>query len=135
MEVQSLIPVAEVVLVPVLTFLTMWIQNSYKKSERQDKREEGLIQGLTTRIGDLEKEVKEVKVELKNRDAEYVKLFQDYTTLKAKHEVLQSDHDLLKKRYDETVEELTAVKDTIHKDRQNTAQLATKTADAIDNNK
>lgn len=131
MYIQTLIAIGEVVLVPVLTFLTMWVQNSFKKGERQEKREEGFIQGMIKDIEDLKKEIREMRIELKNRDAEYVKLYQEYTTLKAKHEVLQVDHDLLKRNYDATVDELLTLKDTIKKDRENTASLASSTAKTV----
>lgn len=131
MTIDSLTIVGEVVLVPVLTFLTMWVKSSFAKGERQEKREDGFIKQMQLDIEDLKKEIRAVRVELKNRDEEYVKLYQDYTTLKAKHEVLQIDHTQLKKNYDETVAELASVKETIRHDRTVTAEVASKTADRI----
>lgn len=132
MDAQTLTAIVEVVLVPVLTFVTMWVRNGFDKDKRQEKREDGFIENLVKDVADLKREVREVRAELKNRDAEYVKLYQDYTTLKARHEVLQSDHDQLKNRYDETVAELTSVKEIIRKDRENTATLASTTAKIMD---
>lgn len=131
MSAQTLIAVAEVILVPLLTFATMWVQNGFKRGERQDKREDGFITQIQKDVEDLKKEVRELRAELKNRDEEYVGLYQKYTTLKAQYEVLQSDHDLLKKNYEATIAELTTMKETIKKDREHTATLASETANTI----
>lgn len=131
MNVQTLIAIAEVILVPLLTFLTMWVQNNYKKGERQEKRENGFIEQMQKDIEEMKKEIRELRIELKNRDQEYVGLYQKYTTLKAQYEVLQIDHDLLKKNYEATIAELNTMKETIKKDRENTAALASETASII----
>lgn len=138
MDTQTLITIGEVILVPVLTLITLWVKNASDKDMRRDKRDDNYIKNLEERVTALETrltaketEIREIRVELKNRDTEYVKLFQDYTTLKAKYEVLQTDHDQLKKNYDDTVRELASMKDTIKTDRQNTAMLAVNTAESI----
>lgn len=138
MNSDALIIIGEVVLVPVLTFLTMWVKNYNEKEIRRDNRDDNFIKTLEDRITVLEKrldaketEIREIRHELKNRDAEYVAIYQDYTTLKAKYEVLQHDHDDLKAMYDTTANELSSLKETIKKDREHTANLAASTADKV----
>lgn len=75
-------------------------------------REDGFISDMSKRITALEKEIREVRVELKNRDAEYLELYKEHTTLKAKYEVLQVDHEELKKNYERTVAELSRLGNT-----------------------
>lgn len=113
MNPELLTIIINAIATPVLVLLTMWIRNSFSTEERRQKREDGFIDDLRLRIEALEKELKVVKVELKNRDAEYVELFQKYTTLKAQYEVLQVDHNLLKKQYDQTVAELARLGTTV----------------------
>jgi chromosome segregation ATPase len=98
---------------PLLVLLTMWFRSSLSTKERTEKREDGFITGMEERIAQLEREVREVRIELKNRDAEYLDLFKVYTTLKAKHEVLEADHEELKKQYNATATELGTLKDDI----------------------
>lgn len=105
--------IANGVLTPVLVFVTTWFKEATSKNIRQEKRDEAFVNGLEKRIVGLEKEVREVRVELKNRDAEYLTIYKDYTTLKAKYEVLEADHGKLKRDYDETVRELTTLKEDI----------------------
>lgn len=135
---NTLIVIGEVILVPVLTFLTMWVKSNNEKDVRRDKRDDSYIKNLENRIIALEvrldakeNEIREIRHELKNRDAEYIKLYQEYTTLKAKYEVLQTDHDELRKNYNATVDELTSIKVAIKEDRKSTADLAIKTAQTI----
>jgi len=101
------------VLTPVLVFFTQWLRDSNNKQLRQEKRDETYMINLEERIKVLEKDIKEVRQELKNSDAEYLQLYKDYTTLKAKYEVLQIDHDELKKQYDTTVTELVNFKEDL----------------------
>jgi len=107
--------IVNVLLTPALVLITMWVKNSFSKEERQQKREDGFIADLKDRVDLLEREVREVRVELKNRDAEYVSLYKEHTTLKAKYEVLLTDHDKLKRDYEATAIELTTLKQDIKK--------------------
>ena len=95
---------------PLLVIITMGVRNSFDKDKRQEKREDGFIDEMRKRIEILEKEVREVRVELKNRDAEYIELYKKYTTLKAQYEVLEIDHQNLKKEYDELKIEMDTMK-------------------------
>lgn len=111
---------ANVIITPTLVLATMWVRNSFNKEERRDKRDDKYLENLELRVRDLEKrldlkekEMREIRVELKNRDAEYIELYKIYTTLKAQHEVLQADHDDLKKQYDATSTELANLKEDI----------------------
>lgn len=104
---ETLITLAiNAVLTPLLVILTLRTRAGISKGERDEKRHDGFITGLERRILALEKEVREVRIELKNRDEEYLQLYKEYTTLKAKYEVLQADHEELKKKYEHTVSEL-----------------------------
>ena len=94
------------VITPLLVLLTLWVRSNISKGERDEKRHDSFVAGMEKRIIALEKEVREVRIELKNRDAEYLALYKEHTTLKAKYEVLQADHEELKKKYEHTVEEL-----------------------------
>lgn len=138
MDINTLTVAGEVILVPVLTFLTMWVRNANDSALRRDRRDDSYIKNLEGRVSLLESrldkkesEIREIRVELKNRDAEYVRLFQEHATLRAKYEVLQIDHDQLKKNYDTTVAELGSIKETIRLDREKTATLASSTASTI----
>jgi len=106
------------VVTPLLVLLTLWARASTARGSQMFERENGFISGMEKRIIALEKEVREVRVELKNRDAEYLELYKEHTTLKAKYEVLAVDHEELKKKYEATVAELaklgTTCQDTSH---------------------
>lgn len=95
---------------PLLVLVTMWIKNSFSKEERQQKREDGFIEELRTRIDTLEREVREVRAELKNRDVEYIELYKKYTTLRAQYDILQLDHEKLKKEYNALTIEVASLK-------------------------
>lgn len=92
---------------PLLVLLTMWFKSSVSSRNHATTREDGFIAGLDKRIVALEKELREVRIELKNRDGEYLELYKEHTTLKAKYEVLLADHEELKKQYEHTVAELS----------------------------
>lgn len=113
MNADSISLIVNVLLTPALVLITMWVRNSFAKDERQAKREDGLISDLIKRVDDLERQLREVRAELKNRDAEYVDLYKQHTTLRAKYEVLLIDHDKLRKDYDETANELLTLKHDI----------------------
>ncbi len=138
MSVETLTVIGEIILVPILTFLTMWLKNSNQTQIRRDKRDDGYINTLEARVKALEdrldakeKEMREIHHELKNRDQEYITLYQEHTTMKAKYEVLQNDHNALKKDYDATVAELNSIRETIKVDREKTAEIAGATAQAV----
>lgn len=105
--------IANGILTPILVFLTQWLKDTTNKSLRQEKRDENYMLNLEKRIAGLEREVREVRVELKNRDAEYLALYKEHTTLRAQYEILEIDHAKLKKDYDATVSELAALKQDI----------------------
>jgi len=135
---HTLIIIGEIVLVPVLTFLTMMAKSNADKEIRRDKRDDGHINTLEARISTLEtrldlkeKEINEIRIELKNRDSEYVKLYQEHITIKAKYEMLLADHEELRKEFEKTVIELSGLKETVKQDRQATVELASKTASTI----
>lgn len=100
---------------PILVLLTMYARSRISSGERREKREDAYIDVLTNRVTQLEKDLQEVRVELKNRDVEYVELFQKYTSLRAKHEVLLADFEITKRELHATQAELTALKDDIKK--------------------
>lgn len=100
------------VITPLLVIATMWVRSGTLSKERAVTREDGFINELNKRVQALEKEIREVRVELKNRDAEYLELYKEHTTLKAKYEVLEADHAQLKKNYDATVAELSRLGST-----------------------
>ena len=102
-------------LTPVLVLFTQWVKDSNSKQIRQEKRDEEYMGNLEKRIEGLERDIKEVRQELKNRDAEYLELYKDYTTLKAKYEVLQVDYEELKKQSNETDIQLETLKEDIRK--------------------
>ncbi len=100
-------------LTPVLVIITLQVRSAIQSKEHATAREDGFINGLEKRLQNVEKELREVRVELKNRDAEYLSLYKEHTTLKAKYEVLYADHEDLKKRYQHTVEELASLGTTV----------------------
>ncbi len=125
-------------LVPVLTFMTMWVKSLNARDERRDNRDDGYIKALSDRVNTCEKrhadrdrEISEIRVEMKTRDIEYAKLYQEHATIRAKYEVLVTEHDALRKEYNATVEELAALKEAIKKDRVLTSDLADHTAKTI----
>lgn len=135
MEAPTLTLIGAIIITPIVTLLTMWLRNSTDKDKRRDDRDDKFIKSLDERVtecetrhGKRDKEIAEIRVELKNRDAEYLTLYQEHTTMRAKYEVLQADHEELKKQYEVTAAELTTLKETIKEDRENTADLASKTA-------
>ena len=102
------------IITPVLVICTLWAKSIFSKGDRQQIREDGFIAEMQKRISVLEKDIREVRVELKNRDAEYLALYKEHTTLKAKYEVLDADyqvlsadHNELRGKYEQTVKELS----------------------------
>lgn len=92
---------------PLLVILTLWVRSMVSSKERSEKREDKFIADLERRLQSVEQELKVVRVELKNRDKDYLELYKEHTTLKAKYEVLMADHEELKKQYEHTVSELS----------------------------
>lgn len=138
MDINVLTLIGAIIITPIITILTLWIKNSTAKDTRRDARDDGYIKSLDERItlcegrhATREKEISEIRQELKNRDVEYVKLYQENATIRAKYEILQEDHDDLKAKYEATVGELSSLKDAVQKDRQATADLATQTASTL----
>ena len=62
----------------------MWVRSQISSKERDQKREAGFIDELIKRVAQLETDIKEVRAELKNRDAEYLALYQQHTTIESK---------------------------------------------------
>ena len=129
MDNGLLILVINAIVTPLLVIGTLWVRSRIASDTRTDARQDGLIKNLVERVDTCEsrhdkreKEIREIRMELKNRDAEYVSLFQQHTTLKAKYEVLSADHQQLKKEYEETAQQLATLKTDI-KDK---AELAAK---------
>lgn len=91
---------------PVLVLITMWLNRSISSGERRDNRDDGFIADMKKRLDSLEREIKEVRIELKHKNAEYLALYTQHTELKAKYEVLQADHEELKAKYENTASEL-----------------------------
>lgn len=113
MSAELITLIINVIATPLLVVLTLWVRSSISTKERDQKREDGFINELIKRVENLESEIKEVRVELKNRDAEYLALYQQHTTMKAKYEVLLAEHDQLRKEFDSTALELSALKEDI----------------------
>jgi chromosome segregation ATPase len=105
--------VVNVIATPLLVVLTMWVRSQISSKERDQKREDGFIDELIKRVAQLETDIKEVRAELKNRDAEYLALYQQHTTMKAKYEVLSAEYEQLRKDYENTASELNALKEDI----------------------
>lgn len=95
------------IVTPLLVVLTLWVRSIISTKERTEKREDKFIADLEKRLQTVENELRVVRVELKNRDADYLELYKEHTTLKAKYEVLTADHEELKKQYEHTVSELS----------------------------
>lgn len=100
------------IVTPILVLATLWLKASVSSRNHTTVREDGFISELNIRVKNLEKEIREVRAELKNRDADYLDLYKEHTTLKAKHEVLLADHEELKKQYENTVGELSRLGNT-----------------------
>ncbi len=98
------------VLTPIFVLLTLWVRSTISSKQRSLNREDGFIAGLEKRVLQLETEVREVRIELKNRDEEYLDLYKKYTTLLAKYEVLLADHEDMKKKYGKTATGLDDLK-------------------------
>jgi chromosome segregation ATPase len=113
MSADLLTLVVNVIATPLLVVLTMWVRSQISSKERDQKREDGFIDELIKRVGQLETDIKEVRAELKNRDAEYLALYQQHTTMKAKYEVLSAEYEQLRKDYNSTASELNALKEDI----------------------
>lgn len=120
MNIEILTLVGAVLVTPIITLLTMWFRQNSDKDLRRDKRDDSFIKSLEDRITVLEqrldqkeKEIREIRHELKNRDAEYLALYQEHTTLRAKYDVLQTDHNELKHQYDLTATELAKLQTTL----------------------
>lgn len=107
MDITFATLIINAIVTPILVIITLRVQASTKRGENMLARENGFISGMEKRIAALEKEIREVRVELKNRDAEYLELYKEHTTLKAKYEVLHADHEDLKQKYEQTVAELS----------------------------
>lgn len=99
--------VINAIVTPLLVVFTMWAKSSVSSRNHATVREDGFISELNNRVKALEKEIREVRAELKNRDGDYLELYKEHTTLKAKYEILFADHEDLKKQYEHTVEELS----------------------------
>ena len=113
MSTDLLTIVLNVIATPLLVVLTMWVRSQISSKERDQKREDGFIDELIKRVAQLETDIKEVRAELKNRDAEYLALYQQHTTLKAKYEVLSAEYGQLRRDYESTASELNALKEDI----------------------
>jgi chromosome segregation ATPase len=138
MDVNTITLIGAVVITPVVTLLTLWVKNIFAKDARRDKRDDGYISSLTDRVetcerrhNERDKEMREIRAELKQRDEEYVNLYKEHTTIRAKYDVLLADHNELKEQYDATAVELAALKDAIKKDRALTSDLAAHTASNV----
>lgn len=108
--------VINAIITPLLVLFTLWVKKNVSKEERDEKRHDKQVDSFEERIRHLEKEIREVRIELKNRDAEYLELYKEHTTLKAKYEVLEADHEDLKKKYEATVAELSKLGSTCKED-------------------
>jgi len=113
MSTDLLTLVVNVIATPLLVVLTMWVRSQISSKERDQKREAVFIDELIKRVAQLETDIKEVRAELKNRDAEYLALYQQHTTMKAKYEVLSAEYEQLRKDYENTASELNALKEDI----------------------
>ena len=102
-----LILIINAICTPILVIATLWVRSNIANKDRMNSREDGYFLNMEKRVNALEKEIREVRIELKNRDAEYLELYKEHTTLKAKYEVLSVDHEDLKKKYEATVAELS----------------------------
>lgn len=124
MTADTLQVILSVVVGPTVTFLILWgralIKGSVNRERRSDEKEDAYIKELNNRVLTLEREMKELRAELKNRDAEYIELYKKWTTLKAQHEVLQADYDQTVKELHDTQKELSSLKEDI----KNKASLA-----------
>jgi peptidoglycan hydrolase CwlO-like protein len=101
--------IVNAVVTPLLVIVTNLFNNSANSAKRRDARDDNFIRSLEKRLSDLEREIKEVRIELKNRDEEYLALYKEHTTLRAKYDVLQADHEELKQKYENTVAFLAKV--------------------------
>lgn len=127
MDTAVIVTLANIIFTPIIVLITMAVRNHNDKEIRQDRRDDEFIKSLKENIGELRERVAElersddvkntslaeIRVELKNRDTEYVKLYQEHATLRAKYEILSKDHDSLKKEYDITAKELATFKEDI----------------------
>ena len=118
---------------PLLVLFTMWFRTSNDKERRLYKRDEKFFTELVSRVDtcerrheDRDKEIREIRIELKNRDAEYLELYKEHTTLRARYDVLQADHIDLKKQHEITAADFAALKESIK-------SRATEAAQAIKN--
>lgn len=102
---------------PILVLVTMWVKQALSSNEKRERRSDAIEdeyrKETTARIDSLEREIRELRMELKNRDAEYIELYKQYTTLKAKHEVLETDYNQTVKELHATQKELSALKEDI----------------------
>ena len=117
MNADTFLILSNVVISPAIVFFIFWlrslIKGSASRERRNNDREDEYFKELNNRVMALEREVKELRVELKNRDGEYIELYKQWTTLKAKHEVLQADYDQTVKELHSTQAERSALKDDI----------------------
>lgn len=125
-DYAALATVLNIVFTPLIVLLTMWAKNKFATSQRAetrfDKQQESLLAAISDRVSacerrhaDRDREMREIKHELKNRDIEYIKLYQDYTTLKAKYEVLNNDHNQLKNDFDLAATEIATLKEDLQR--------------------
>ncbi len=119
--------VGTAVITPTLTLLTLWFKNRNSREERRDKEYQKYVDALLKDVADLkieldeiqlklekkEDDIRTIQTELKNRDAEYLKLYQSNNTLKAQYDNLLADHIKLKVDFDATVAELIQLKSDI----------------------
>jgi peptidoglycan hydrolase CwlO-like protein len=124
------------VIAPSITLLTLWFKNKGSSQERRDKEYEQYVTDLKRTVLDLQNQINEmhkgatqreedirtIQTELKNRDAEYIKIFQSHTTLRAQYENLSADHSKLKADYDLTSAELIQLKEDIRRKADETAK-------------
>jgi chromosome segregation ATPase len=124
MDTALIVTLGNIFFTPIIVLVTLWVKNKYAQDDRResryDKSQDDLLKSLEERVStcesrhtDREKEIKEIRAELKNRDVEYLSLYKEHTTLKAKYEVLLVDHEELKANYDNTVIELSNLKEDI----------------------
>lgn len=135
-QLSVVVTLGNVFFTPVIVLVTLWVRGKINKETRRETREDGLIKSIVERVetcekrhADRDREIKEIRTELKHRDDEYIALYKEHTTLRAKYEVLLGDHDELKKQYQVTVSELEILK----KDMVKRAEVAVHTVKNLEN--
>lgn len=138
MSIEVLTLIGAVLITPLVTLLTLWIKGANAKDMRHDARDDAFFRALSGRVDECErrykekdKDIAEIRVELKNRDAEYIKLYQEHTTIRAKYEILQQEYTELKQQYDTTTKELRSLREALTEDRNIASELARTTAESM----